>query len=263
MKTFYKISPDFQLGHLYEHIFLNQFVNSLRDVGFLAFLDYEIYGESYNDGVVKIYFNPFSDEVSDFFNDRFGGFRVKLSDSEVETAISQICCEKHWDFAGFPSTDETLHQLSRLNDKSWIEFDENNEPDESIKTESAYIIFTKKDRFNKYRFSISAPDKVDSQAFFLLSKIIINSASEDIEYKNGCFTQGVNEESTSLGYNSDVLFISNSKIEDFDVFIILDLIKTRIDDIVNMFLLAGIKITEDEISKIISLMEFSIAKIEK
>lgn len=263
MKTFYKISPDFQLGHLYEHIFLNQFVNSLRDVGFLAFLDYEIYGESYNDGIIKIYFNPFSDEISDFFNDRFGGFRVKLSDSEIETAISQICCEKHLDFAGFPSTDKTLYQLSRLNDKSWIEFDENNELNESIKTESAYIIFTKKDRLNEYRFSISAPDKVDSRAFFLLSKIIINSASEDIEYENGCFTQGVNEESTPLGYNSDVLFISNSEIEDFDIFKILDLMKIRINDIVNMFLLAEIKITEDEILKIISLMEFSIAKIEK
>lgn len=263
MKIFYKISPDFQLGHLYEHIFLNQFTNSLRNAGFLAFLDYQIYGESYNDGVIKIYFKPFDDKVSDFFDSQFSDFNVKLSSSEIETAISQICCEKRWSFAGFPSAGETMRQISKLNNENWTEFDSGSKPNESIKPESEYIDFIEKDHFDKYKFSISITKKVDSRVFFLLSKIIINSASEDIEYAEGCFTDGVNEHSTPEKHCSSVSFISDYEIKSFDASIILSLITSRIDDVLDMFLLANIKTTKREVLKIISLMNFSIEKIEK
>ena len=94
MKVNFKIAPDFQLGHLYEHIFINQFTKRLREADFLAFLDYEIYGETHSNGFIIIYVQAFSENCAEFINDNFDNFSLDFSEEEVAAAAIQIFAEK-------------------------------------------------------------------------------------------------------------------------------------------------------------------------
>ncbi len=255
MKVNFKIALDFQLGHLYEHIFINQFTKRLREADFLAFLDYEIYGETHSNGLIVIYIQAFSENCAEFINDNFDNFSLDFSEEEVAAAAIQIFAEKQMVSDGF--NDGYLEELNKLEKQNWRKFNKNEFEDEESKTFDNWLNLRESEDFRKTKIVISGDKNIQREVFFFISKIIVNNLSEDIERELFCFTLGVNEyEDAKLC--SEIIFRKSSlQEEDFNyedeiIQAIIDKIKLRMPDVREQLKTDGILVPEQDFNEIIN-----------
>lgn len=110
---------DWQMGHLYEHLYCDALDDFLLEQGFLASLDYHLIGRTFSNGVIEISVIGFNQRV----NEHIGNFsKLKVDLSKTSLAIKQIMAEK----SVVILTDIALikEQLKQLDNLKWLPISE-------------------------------------------------------------------------------------------------------------------------------------------
>lgn len=109
-----KQANDWQIGHLYEHLYCDALDDFLLEHGFLASLDYHISGKTFSNGVIEISVIGFTKQVSEYMHELSN---LKIDFSKTPLAMKQIMAEK----SAIILTDISLikEKLNQLEDLRW------------------------------------------------------------------------------------------------------------------------------------------------
>jgi hypothetical protein len=115
--TLVKTSKSIQLGHLYEHIYYARIVAHFRKNHLYQHLDYSVEGETYDNGILYIGLELYTQEAMAFAEIVFR-LDVDFSKDVVSIAATQILAEKEQplDSSG---VEDVLHGLKELQSQPW------------------------------------------------------------------------------------------------------------------------------------------------
>ncbi len=185
MKLFLtKVSHDKQLGHLYEHIFLNVLSDLLRLRGYLSYLDYHLEGEVFASGVVVVKIETYSPILNSEIGDLVQDLKIDFTADVIAGAALQILAEK---MAGSDGFDENINQeLRKIHDQPWQDLNQVEVLKNQILSYDNYLgLFdaSESDFFKtklEFRIKVDDGSNLAPLAVFI-SKILISSATEIIE----------------------------------------------------------------------------------
>ncbi len=190
-----KTSPDIQLGHLYEHIFLSQLSDFLRSHESFSLLDYDISGEVFNSGHIVLTLKSYNQSTHQLIQN-FLKNQPKIDSEAIASAALQIFAEKIADSGGFSDNYEEV--LDDLNRQTWHDLNEIDSVDnQSTQDEIINLTPAKANDFWNIELELNykKPTINDPLApiFCALAKIITNSAIEIIENNLHSFTTEVSQ----------------------------------------------------------------------
>jgi hypothetical protein len=113
----YKLTPNVQVGHLYEHLYCHQLAQTFRQKGLFAYVDYSINGKTFYDGYVEIEVT-FHNKHSLRYEALVDQLHILVNEDTISGGLLQIMAEKRvevWD-----RDDEIIEMiLSRLDAEKW------------------------------------------------------------------------------------------------------------------------------------------------
>ena len=114
-----KTTKDLTVGHLYEHIFLTELSNLLRNDGWLSFLDYDISGETLQAGIIILRLDIYNENLEKKFKKIVDNIKIHFSRTIITDAISQISAEKQMSFNYQPN--KIMSYLQQLHSQDWLD----------------------------------------------------------------------------------------------------------------------------------------------
>lgn len=117
--TLTKYHPCYQLGHLYEHLFIAAAKQLFYSRGLYMILDYGIFGSTYEEGVIEIICELYTEEAKSMADELVSlSIDYGIDNSKVSKALQSISAEEPWKLY---ITDKTavLKELYKLNEQPW------------------------------------------------------------------------------------------------------------------------------------------------
>jgi hypothetical protein len=108
----------FQLGHLYEHIFYTHLDTYLRERGMYHIIDYSLDAKTFQNGLVIFDLELYSPAKISF--EAISELGVDFNEEQLEIAISQLKAEKDTDFV-YDSTETLRRELEQLQNQPWMD----------------------------------------------------------------------------------------------------------------------------------------------
>lgn len=183
-----KTTPDMQLGHLYEHIFVKNLQQYLRNQGWISCLDYSVFGMTFKTGFIVLRIRSYSENLDLQIEKIVENLQIDFSEDEIAGAALQIFAEKMVDSVGFE--ENTTQELVLLEQKKWqkledvsIDFGVNIPYDQYLNLEPVSL-----KKFYNLRLSLgfSGEDAL-LPLFLILGKIIENNVAEILENERYSF----------------------------------------------------------------------------
>lgn len=202
-----KTTPDMQLGHLYEHIFVKNLQQYLRNQGWTSCLDYSVFGMTFKTGFIVLRIRSYSENLDLQIEKIVENLQIDFSEDEIAGAALQIFAEKMVDSVGFE--ENTTQELVLLEHKKWqkledvnIDFGVNITYDQYLNLEPVSL-----KKFHNLRLSLgfSGEDTL-LPLFLILGKIIENNVAEILENERYSFL-------TEMDFDEKTVYLSRSSVE--------------------------------------------------